>query len=90
MADRARDQPGPEGSPVKTTADLERGRSRDVVDLNNGYGLDMELEDQRMSSVSRSKAAPRRTVRHKYLLLAVFCLGVFIDGQSLKPMQGPR
>lgn len=77
---------GAEMSPVKTTADLERGRSKDVVDLNHdreGYGDDQEL-DMRMSSVSRSKMGPKRGVRHKYLLLSVFCLGVFIDGKSVR------
>jgi hypothetical protein len=82
MGDRTVEQPGLVMTPVpvKTAqADLERGRSKDIVDLNGG--CEPELEDQRMSSVSRSKMGPRRSVRHKYLLLSVFCLGVFIDGQ---------
>lgn len=84
MGDKIVDGLGAEMSPIKTTTDLERGRSRDVVLLTRDgetFGEGEEI-DTRMSSVSRSKLGPRRSVRHKYLLLSVFCLGVFIDGKS--------
>jgi hypothetical protein len=84
MGDKIVDGLGAEMSPVKTTTDLERGRSRDLVLLTRDgetFGEGEEI-DTRMSSVSRSKLEPRRSVRHKYLLLSVFCLGVFIDGKS--------
>jgi hypothetical protein len=57
---------------VGMTNDLERGRSKDltVYDQTNGAAPTSTLIDTR----------PKHSTSHKYLLLGVFCLGVFIDG----------
>lgn len=63
-----------------STGDLERGRTKDL-----GVFAGTELDD---SAVLQTRpritvaTQPIRSNFHKYLLLAVFCLGVFIDGQS--------
>lgn len=62
------------GNDVEMTNDLERGRSKDltVYDQATGATPTTTLTDSR----------PKQATSHKYLLLGVFCLGVFIDGQS--------
>jgi hypothetical protein len=57
---------------VEMTDDLERGRSKD---------LDVFRQETRPTPIpTLSHSLPKRTTSHKYLLLGVFCLGVFIDG----------
>jgi len=59
---------------VEMTDDLERGRSKDLTIYD---------QDARPAPVTTlSQSLPKRTTSHKYLLLGVFCLGVFIDGES--------
>jgi hypothetical protein len=59
---------------LEMSDDLERGRSKDLT---------LYDQDARPTPVTTlSQAGPKRTTAHKYMLLGVFCLGVFIDGQS--------
>jgi hypothetical protein len=58
---------------LEMSEDLERGRTKDLT-----------LYDQDAAPIpvtTLSQAGPKRTTAHKYMLLGVFCLGVFIDGQ---------
>jgi hypothetical protein len=59
---------------LEMSDDLERGRSKDLT---------LYDQDARPTPVTTlSQTGPKRTTAHKYMLLGVFCLGVFIDGQS--------
>lgn len=66
---------------ANSAGDLERGGSKDL-DTLAGTGLD----DSEVVQAPRPFASthPARSASHKYLLLSVFCLGVFIDGESLR------
>jgi hypothetical protein len=58
---------------LEMSEDLERGRSKDLT---------LYDQDARPTPVTiLSQTAPKRTTAHKYMLLGVFCLGVFIDGE---------
>ena len=58
---------------LEMSEDLERGRSKDLT---------LYDQDIRPTPVTTlSQAGLKRTTSHKYLLLGVFCLGVFIDGE---------
>jgi hypothetical protein len=54
--------------------DLERGVSKDVAVLNQASA------PVPLPTITTSH--PKRSMSYKYLLLGVFCLGVFIDGES--------
>jgi len=59
---------------LEMSDDLERGRSKDLT------LYDRDAETTPVTTLAQS--ATKRTTAHKYMLLGVFCLGVFIDGQS--------
>jgi len=62
------------GNDVEMTNDLERGRSKDLTVYEQATGA--------TPTTTLTDTRPKQTTSHKYLLLGVFCLGVFIDGQS--------
>jgi hypothetical protein len=60
---------------LEMTDDMERGRSKDLPVY--------DPDDRPLPVPLLSKNhIEKRTTAQKYLLLGVFCLGVFIDGQS--------
>lgn len=80
-----------------TAADLERGRSKIVLDGTNTPMYDPGLRSSSMGTATGGDTTAyafqpeptspittsHRSQAYKYLLLGVFCLGVFIDGTSL-------
>lgn len=62
-----------------SAADLERGRSKEI---HATAGDDTNyIATQQTTSGQRQPVTVKKGL-YKYLLLSVFCLGVFIDGES--------
>lgn len=61
---------------AQSATDLERGRSKDVDMIATPPTNNLETQQYTASGQLATKGL------YKYFLLGVFCLGVFIDGES--------